>query len=78
MRIQLKRGVQPLNQSSFRQVLDCGDGVREVTALALAALKLSKLGVNSGESAFYFNAQGAGSAQALEARRQHSDLAPHT
>ena len=30
------------NRSFCRQVLECGDGVREVTALALAALKIPK------------------------------------
>ena len=32
-----------MNRRICRQVLDCGDGVREVTALALAALKSPKL-----------------------------------
>jgi hypothetical protein len=32
----------PMNFRIYRQVLDCGDGVREVTALALAALKIPK------------------------------------
>ena len=31
-----------MNRRMCRQVLDCGDGVREVTALALAALKIAK------------------------------------
>ena len=31
-----------MNRRICRQVLDCGDGVREVTALALAALKIPK------------------------------------
>ena len=30
-----------------RQVLECGDGVREVTALALAALKIPKLSADT-------------------------------
>jgi len=30
----------PMNRSFCREVLDCGDGVRAVTALALAALKI--------------------------------------
>ena len=37
----------PMNRSFFRQVLDCGDGVREVTALALAALKIPKLAADT-------------------------------
>src|SRR6266542_5043260 len=32
-----------MNRRICRQVLDCGDGVREVTALTLAALKITKL-----------------------------------
>jgi len=32
-----------MNRSFCRQVLDCGDGVCEVTALALAALMMAKL-----------------------------------
>ena len=31
-----------MNRRICRQVLDCGDGVREVTALAVAALKIPK------------------------------------
>jgi hypothetical protein len=31
-----------MNRRTRRQVLDCGDVVREVTALALAALKIRK------------------------------------
>jgi hypothetical protein len=31
-----------MNLRTCRQVLDCGDGVREVTALALAALNIPK------------------------------------
>ncbi|MCI0538408.1 MAG: hypothetical protein L0Z50_24640 [Verrucomicrobiales bacterium] len=31
-----------MNRRICRQVLDCGDGVREVTALALAAFKMPK------------------------------------
>ena len=31
-----------MNRRIYRQVLDCGDGVREVTALAVAALKIPK------------------------------------
>jgi hypothetical protein len=33
----------PVNRRICRQVLDCGDGVREVTALAFAALKTLEL-----------------------------------
>src|SRR6266508_1048742 len=36
-----------MNRSFCRQVLDCGDGVREVTALALAALKMPKRAANT-------------------------------
>jgi len=32
-----------MNRRICRQVLDCGEGVREVTALAVAALKIPKL-----------------------------------
>ena len=35
------------NRSFCRQVLDCGDGVREVTALALAALKIPTLAAST-------------------------------
>jgi hypothetical protein len=31
-----------MNRRICRQVLECGDGVREVTALAVAALKIAK------------------------------------
>ena len=31
-----------MNRRICRQVLDCGDGVREVTALAVTALKIPK------------------------------------
>ena len=31
-----------MNRRICRQVLDCGDGVREVTALAIAALEIAK------------------------------------
>jgi hypothetical protein len=45
-----------MNRRICRQVLDCGDGVREVTAFALAALKIPKLAADtatpqSGDSA---------------------------
>ncbi len=36
-----------MNRRICRQVLDCGDGVREVTALALAALKTPKLAADT-------------------------------
>ena len=36
-----------MNRSHCRQVLDCGDGVCEVTALALAALKTPKLAADT-------------------------------
>jgi hypothetical protein len=36
-----------MNRSFCRQVLDCGDVVREVTALALAALKTPKLAADT-------------------------------
>jgi len=32
-----------MNRRIYRQVLECSDGVREVTALALAALEIPKL-----------------------------------
>src|SRR5688572_25289921 len=35
------------NRRICRQVLDCGDGVREVTALALAAVKMPKRAANT-------------------------------
>jgi hypothetical protein len=31
-----------MNRRICRQVLECGDGVREVTAVAVAALKIAK------------------------------------
>ena len=36
-----------MNRRICRQVLDCGDGVREVTAFALAALKIPKLAADT-------------------------------
>src|SRR5436309_1246852 len=36
-----------MNGRICRQVLDCGDGVREVTALTLAALKITKLAADT-------------------------------
>ena len=36
-----------MNLQTCRQVLECGDGVREVTALALAELKIAKLAANA-------------------------------
>jgi hypothetical protein len=52
MRNPLKTPPSPLSikRSFSRQVLDCGDGVREVTALALAALKMPKLAVDTATS----------------------------
>ena len=44
----LENGVAlSVNRRICRQVLDCGDGVREVTALALATLKIRKLAADS-------------------------------
>ena len=37
----------PMNRRLCCQVLDCGDGVREVTALTLPALKFSKLAADT-------------------------------
>ena len=40
-----------MNRRTCRQVLECGDGVREVTALAVAALKIAKRALTqSGDS----------------------------
>ena len=36
-----------MNRRICRQVLDCGDGVREVTALAVTALKIPKRGADT-------------------------------
>ena len=36
-----------MNRRMCRQVLDCGDGVREVTALGLTALKMPKRAANT-------------------------------
>jgi hypothetical protein len=40
MRVRCWRLQLSMNRRVCRQVLDCGDGVREVTALAAAALKI--------------------------------------
>ncbi len=42
MRVQSWRWRLSMNRRMCRQVLECGDGVREVTALAVAALKIPK------------------------------------
>ena len=63
-----------------RQVLDCGDGVREVTALALAALKIPKLAADtttptqSGDSEESFTHRK--SRKSLQVPAQRSNEAP--